>query len=141
MSSSPPIDEEAPVVKVTGAGLARDVCAHLLASHGFLVEDLHEVKAEITSVTVVVEPQPARSSEAGGGGAVPPLTRREVDIIASIDRGLAVKQTARELGVTAKTVENLQSRLFRKLQVRNRAQAVARAHALGLLPFPGGDGA
>jgi DNA-binding NarL/FixJ family response regulator len=61
------------------------------------------------------------------------LTPREVDIIKSIGRGDAVKQTARALGISAKTVENLQSRLFRKLEVRNRAQAVARAHALALL--------
>jgi DNA-binding NarL/FixJ family response regulator len=61
------------------------------------------------------------------------LTPREADIIKSIARGDAVKQTARALGISAKTVENLQSRLFRKLEVRNRAQAVARAHALALL--------
>ena len=44
-----------------------------------------------------------------------------------------MKQTARDLGIAPKTVENLQGRLFRKLGARNRAQAVARAHALGLL--------
>jgi DNA-binding NarL/FixJ family response regulator len=61
------------------------------------------------------------------------LTRRELDILLSIDRGETVKQTARSLGISAKTVENLQSRLFRKLSVRNRAQAVSQAHELGLL--------
>lgn len=61
------------------------------------------------------------------------LTRRESEIVASIAEGKAVKQTARDLGISAKTVENLQGRLFRKLGVRNRAQAVARAHGLGLL--------
>ncbi len=61
------------------------------------------------------------------------LSRREAEIVASIAEGKAVKQTARELGISAKTVENLQGRLFRKLGVRNRAQAVARAHGLGLL--------
>jgi DNA-binding NarL/FixJ family response regulator len=61
------------------------------------------------------------------------LSRRESEIIASIASGRAVKQTARDLGISAKTVENLQGRLFRKLGVRNRAQAVARAHGLGLL--------
>jgi DNA-binding CsgD family transcriptional regulator len=35
--------------------------------------------------------------------------------------------------VADKTVENLQRSLFRKLGVRNRAQAVAVAHARGLL--------
>ena len=61
------------------------------------------------------------------------LSRRESEIVASIAEGKAVKQTARDLGISAKTVENLQGRLFRKLGVRNRAQAVARAHGLGLL--------
>lgn len=66
--------------------------------------------------------------------ATPRLTGREVDILSSIDRGESIKQTARVLGISRKTVENLQTRLFRKLAVRNRAQAIARAHALGLFP-------
>lgn len=62
------------------------------------------------------------------------LTRRELQILESIDRGESVKQTSRALSIASKTVENLQSRLFRRLGVRNRAQAVAVAHELGLLP-------
>ncbi len=61
------------------------------------------------------------------------LTPREHQILHSIDRGESVKQTARALGISPKTVENLQSRLFTKLDVRNRAQAVSHAHGLGLL--------
>ncbi len=61
------------------------------------------------------------------------LSKREGEILASIATGDAVKQTARVLGISPKTVENIQSRLFRKLGVRNRAQAVARAHELGML--------
>ncbi|MDQ1372867.1 MAG: hypothetical protein QOJ09_205 [Actinomycetota bacterium] len=61
------------------------------------------------------------------------LTPRERQILASIDAGLTVKQTARTLGNAPKTVENLQSRLFKKLGVRNRAQAIALAHSLGLV--------
>jgi DNA-binding NarL/FixJ family response regulator len=60
------------------------------------------------------------------------LSERELQILDCIERGLSVKQTARELGVADKTIENLQSRLYRKLDVRNRAPAVARAHDLGL---------
>lgn len=62
------------------------------------------------------------------------LTRREVDIVRSAIEGDSVKQTAIRLGIAPKTVENLQSRLFKKLGVRNRAQAVAKVHELGLLP-------
>jgi DNA-binding NarL/FixJ family response regulator len=61
------------------------------------------------------------------------LTPRERQILRSIDQGESVKQTARALGISPKTVENLQSRLFAKLDVRNRAQAVHHAHGLGLL--------
>jgi DNA-binding NarL/FixJ family response regulator len=76
----------------------------------------------------------ARASRAGSSLLQTPLTKREVDILQCIGRGESVKETAASLGISAKTVENLQSRLFRKLDVRNRAQAFARAHSLGLLP-------
>ena len=74
-----------------------------------------------------------RASHYNGQRVGTRLTRRERDILKSIDSGDSVKQTARALGVATKTVENLQTRLFRKLGVRNRAQAVGRAHSLGLL--------
>lgn len=59
------------------------------------------------------------------------LTPRDRDILDSIDRGESVKQTAYALGISMKTVENLQATLYRKLGVRNRVQAVAMAHAIG----------
>ena len=61
------------------------------------------------------------------------LTEREADILHLVEEGNSVKQTARLLGISPKTVENTQRHLFQKLGVRNRSQAVARAHSLGLL--------
>jgi DNA-binding NarL/FixJ family response regulator len=61
------------------------------------------------------------------------LSRRELQILQSIDAGESMKQTARSLGISPRTVENTQRLLFRKLGVRNRAQAVARAYALGVI--------
>lgn len=61
------------------------------------------------------------------------LTPRELAILQSIANGDSVKQTARSLGVALKTVENTQSRLYRRLGVRNRAQAIIVAHERGLL--------
>jgi DNA-binding NarL/FixJ family response regulator len=61
------------------------------------------------------------------------LTPREVEILASVERGETVKQTARTLGIAMKTVENLQSRMFRKLGARNRLHAVTIARRLGVL--------
>jgi DNA-binding CsgD family transcriptional regulator len=61
------------------------------------------------------------------------LTAREHDILRSIGLNHTVRQTARTLGIATKTVENAQGHLFRKLGVHNRAAALARAYALGLL--------
>lgn len=63
----------------------------------------------------------------------PRLSRREAQILAGIAKGESAKQTARVLGISEKTVEHLQRRLHAKLGARTRAQAVTRAHALGLL--------
>jgi DNA-binding NarL/FixJ family response regulator len=65
------------------------------------------------------------------------LTRRELEILRSIQAGHSVKQTARHLGITVKTVENIQRRLLRKLDARNRAEALMRAHRLGVLADAG----
>lgn len=64
---------------------------------------------------------------------MPKLTAREYDILGSIARGHTIRQTARSLGIAAKTVENTQARLFRKLGVRNRTEALTIADALGLI--------
>jgi DNA-binding NarL/FixJ family response regulator len=70
----------------------------------------------------------------------PELTPREQQILSLIDRGYSVKQTARALGISVKTVESLQTRLFRKLGIRNRAEALVVAYGLGLMNADYGDG-
>jgi DNA-binding NarL/FixJ family response regulator len=69
---------------------------------------------------------------------LPVLTSRERDILHSIANGHTVRLTARALGIAEKTVENIQSRLFRKLGASSRPAALTTAQALGLLdPSPG----
>jgi len=65
---------------------------------------------------------------------LPELTARESDILRYLAQGYSIRQTARALGIAPKTVENVQTRLFRKLGVRNRSGAFAVADAFGLLP-------
>jgi DNA-binding NarL/FixJ family response regulator len=95
---------------------------------------------------LTLEPATGAAMAAAGVGwgeadTVPELTVREGDILRSIARGDTVRQTARSLGIAEKTVENTQARLFRKLGARNRAGALATAHALGLLELLGRSGA
>jgi DNA-binding NarL/FixJ family response regulator len=92
---------------------------------------------------LTLEPGTGAALAAAGVGwgeseGIPELTVREADILRSIARGDTVRQTARSLGIAEKTVENTQARLFRKLGARNRAGALATAHALGLLELLGG---
>ncbi|MFF5205061.1 LuxR C-terminal-related transcriptional regulator [Streptosporangium sp. NPDC000396] len=67
---------------------------------------------------------------------LPELTRRERDILSSIASGHTIRQTARVLGIAAKTVENTQARLFRKLGTRNRSETLTIAYRLGVVERP-----
>jgi len=69
---------------------------------------------------------------------LPELTSRELDILRLIANGHTARQAARALGIAEKTVENTQSRLYRKLGARNRAGALVTAHSLGLLELTAG---
>jgi len=74
---------------------------------------------------------------AAGRLDLPELTARESDILRCLAQGYSIRQTGRVLGIAPKTVENVQTRLFRKLGVRNRSGAFAVADAFGLLPATG----
>ena len=136
----------APVVLVTGrpldaAGAAEAVLrgADAVVHAGSNPENLLDAVRVVAGGGTLLDPGQARAlaeaSRAMGSTVGCPviLSSREHQILESITRGEVVKQTAIALGITAKTVENLQGRLFCKLGVRNRAQAVARAFELGLL--------
>ncbi|MFI9387195.1 LuxR C-terminal-related transcriptional regulator [Kutzneria sp. NPDC052558] len=61
------------------------------------------------------------------------LTKREREILGSMERGQSAKDAAAQLGISVRTVENLRNQLFRKLGVHTRAAALAAAKELGLL--------
>jgi DNA-binding NarL/FixJ family response regulator len=65
--------------------------------------------------------------------AAPQLTARERDILDAIARGQTIRQAARSLGIATKTVENIQTILFRKLGARNRRDALTIADGWGLI--------
>jgi LuxR family maltose regulon positive regulatory protein len=62
-----------------------------------------------------------------------PLTARELDVMRLICAGLSNQDIARELVVTINTVKTHTSRIYGKLGVRSRTQAIARARDLGLV--------
>ena len=60
------------------------------------------------------------------------LTTRQFQVLKLMSMGLALKQIARELGVTEKTVRNQASLMYAKLRVKDRAQAILYALHKGL---------
>jgi LuxR family transcriptional regulator, maltose regulon positive regulatory protein len=62
-----------------------------------------------------------------------PLSRRETGILELITRGMSNKRIAQSLGITPETVKTHAKSIFAKLESRTRAQAVAKAEAIGLL--------
>lgn len=62
-----------------------------------------------------------------------PLSARERSIIGLIAQGQSNKEVARTLGISPETVKTYVKNIFVKLNVDKRAQAVARAQALGLV--------
>ena len=62
-----------------------------------------------------------------------PLSRRETGILQMIADGMSNKHIARSLGITPETVKSHAKSIFIKLATRTRAQAVARAEAIGYL--------
>jgi DNA-binding NarL/FixJ family response regulator len=62
----------------------------------------------------------------------PELTEREREVLDLVARGLTNAEIARRLVVSDKTVRNHVSNVFAKLQVSDRATAVARARDAGL---------
>jgi two-component system, NarL family, response regulator LiaR len=62
------------------------------------------------------------------------ITKRELEILGLIADGLSNREIAEKLFVSENTVKTHSSRLFDKLSVKRRTQAVQRGKELGLIP-------
>jgi DNA-binding CsgD family transcriptional regulator len=67
------------------------------------------------------------------------LTPRERDVLAMISQGVSNKRIARTLEISPETVKTHVKRIFLKLAVNTRAEAVCRAGSRGLLELDSGD--
>jgi ATP/maltotriose-dependent transcriptional regulator MalT len=61
------------------------------------------------------------------------LTQREVEVLQGIAAGMSNQEIAAELVITPSTVKWYVSRIYKKLDVRSRIQAVTRARELNVL--------
>jgi DNA-binding NarL/FixJ family response regulator len=61
------------------------------------------------------------------------LTDREVEVLTLAGKGYTNKAVGHELSISRRTVQGHLARIFKKLEVNNRTEAVMRAVSLGLI--------
>lgn len=61
------------------------------------------------------------------------ITRRECDILERLASGQSNKELARTLSISPNTVKTHLARLYQKLEVRNRVEAIEKARWLSLI--------
>jgi DNA-binding NarL/FixJ family response regulator len=131
-----------PIVIVSGVNDPRTIRALLdggargyipkLASSEQLMDALRRVlRGEIYLPDALFIPD-AQTTAVGDEAS--PVTARHLQILPLLAEGMPNKQIAGALGVTEGTVKQHLKELFRRLNARNRTQAVKEARRLGLLP-------
>jgi non-specific serine/threonine protein kinase len=101
--------------------------AALAAGRALPLDDA--VAYALEPATTVGEPAARAQDEPGD-----PLSAREREVLQLIAQGRTNREIAQSLFVTEHTVKYHVTSLFNRLNVTSRAEAVARASALGLLP-------
>jgi LuxR family maltose regulon positive regulatory protein len=110
----------------SSSGKLRDYADHLLSQ---LEAELDSAAVEQKKTSHAGEPQAASSQP-----LVEPLSQRELEVLRLMASGRTNKEIARELIVAPGTVKAHTASIYRKLDVANRTQAVARARQLAILP-------
>ena len=103
------------------------------ASRGELVD---AVRRAASGETVLAPPVAARLVTRVRGPAAPDLTSREVEVLRYVARGLSNPDIGRTLFISEATVKSHVTRIFEKLDVKDRTAAVTVAIARGILPSP-----
>ncbi|MEJ0085234.1 MAG: LuxR C-terminal-related transcriptional regulator [Pseudomonadota bacterium] len=105
-------------------------CRHLLPYIGGLLEQKPRAPAQ----RPLARDMPPPPVPAGRAARTPEgLSAREFDVLMLVCRGLSNKRVALTLAISPETVKAYVKRIFMKLKVESRAQAVYRASSLGLL--------
>lgn len=125
------VDEGAPMAQLLSEAAAHqimpDYTAKLLAAF----------EAGVQHTPVALQPTPEKSEAASvlstAHPLIEPLSPRELEILQLIAQGLSNREISEQLFLALDTVKGHNRRIFEKLQVQRRTEAVIRARELGLL--------
>jgi LuxR family maltose regulon positive regulatory protein len=76
---------------------------------------------------------PPRAGSAAAQRLLEPLSQRELEVLRLVAQGLSNREIGTRLFLALDTVKGHNRRIFGKLQVQRRTEAIARARELGLL--------
>jgi LuxR family maltose regulon positive regulatory protein len=107
-----------------------------LAEGGVAPEYVRQVLAAFPEARAEGDPV-HQIRQASRAALVEPLTRRESEILVLLARQLTNQEIADSLVISPLTVKKHTINIYQKLGVNSRAQAVAQARALGILPLDG----
>jgi DNA-binding NarL/FixJ family response regulator len=118
------------VLLISGAGRINPNAARAAGAAGFISKDwpAADIAGAVRMVGLgmtVFRPQEAPSG--------PALSEREREVLDLIGSGATNREIAEQLFLSPHTVKEHTSSLYRKLSVRNRAEAVQKAQRLGLI--------
>jgi two-component system response regulator DesR len=118
------------VLLISGAGRMSAAAARAAGASGFVSKDWDaaEVARAVRLVGLGMTLFPPKSDQ-----PAPLLTEREREVLDLIAGGSTNREIAEQLYLSPDTVKEHASALYRKLQARNRAEAVQRAQRIGLL--------
>jgi LuxR family maltose regulon positive regulatory protein len=72
-------------------------------------------------------------TQAPGSELVEPLSQRELEVLKLIAQGLSNREISKRLFLALNTIKGHNQKIYSKLQVQSRTEAIARARELGLL--------
>lgn len=121
---------ETRILLVSGAGNISPAVARAAGASGFVSKDLGAADVVKAVRMVALGMEVFAPSEQGARVELSPREREVVDLIAS---GATNREIAERLYLSPHTVKEHTSAIYRKLGVRNRAEAVTRAQRLGLI--------
>jgi DNA-binding NarL/FixJ family response regulator len=110
--------------------LAAGAAGYLLkrAPRSELIEAIHEVSRGGSPMTTHIARKVVQSFQKAGPSTQPTenLSAREQEVLDYLSQGLMYKEIAEKLGISYETVHTYIRRIYEKLQVRTRTEAVAK---------------